>query len=129
MNKVVLDASVLLAYLFEETGREYVETLLESGQGIVSSVNYAEVVGKLVDKQMPLASVQLVMDNLELECLPFSEKQAFLAGELRQVSKPLGLSLGDRACIALGIDQNLTILTADRNWIKMTVDCDIQLLR
>lgn len=129
MSKIVLDASVLLAYLFEEVGYERIETVLESSSGIVSSVNYAEVVGKLVDKQMPRAAIQMAMDNLELECYPLSETQAFLAGELRQVSKKFGLSLGDRVCIALGIDQTLPVMTADQAWVKVAVDCEIQLLR
>ena len=129
MSKIVLDASTILAYLFEESGYQQVEAILESGDGIISSVNYAEVVGKLVDKKMPSDTIQIAMDNLELKCLPLSESQAFLAGQLRQTSKDIGLSLGDRACIALGIDKKLPVLTADTIWKEVAFDCDIQLLR
>ncbi len=121
MSEVVLDASTILAYLFEESGYQRVEAVLASGNGVISSVNYAEVVGKLVDKKMPSGVIQIAMDNLELKC--------FLVGQLRQISKDIGLSLGDRACIALGIDKKLPVLTADTIWKEVSFDCNIQLLR
>lgn len=129
MSKVVLDTSAVLAYLFEEAGAETVAPLLEAGAAVISSANYAETVSKLFDLKMPAEAIQTTMDNLEMECVPLSEAQAFVAGELRVISKPYGLSLGDRACIALGITSQLAVYTADTAWAKVPTECEIILIR
>lgn len=129
MNKVVLDTSALLAYLFEEKGAEHVAAILEQGAGVISSVNYAELVSKLVNNKMPMPEILDTIDGLELEFIVQDEKQAQLAGELWTVSKPFGLSLGDRACLALGLVTGLTVLTADRTWKDVPTDIEIRVIR
>lgn len=129
MNKVVLDTSAVLAYLFEELGAELVLPVLESASGIISSVNYAELVGKLIDRGMPSAIIRETLSGLELELVNHDEPQAFITGELRIASKAYGLSLGDRACLALGIVKQLPVLTADRIWLKVPVDTEVRLIR
>lgn len=116
MSKVVLDTSAILAYLFDETGAEQVEPILEANLGVISSVNYAELASKLVDKGMPLEVVISAIENLELTFVAQDEQQAQVNAELRPLSKAFGLSLGDRACLALGLVQNLPVMTADRVW-------------
>ena len=129
MSKVVLDTSAVLAYLFQEAGADKVAPLLETASGIISSVNYAELVGKLIDHGMPVAIIRETLSGLELETVDYDETQAFLSGELRAASKPFGLSLGDRACLALGVIKQLPVLTADRVWLSLPVQTEVRAIR
>lgn len=129
MSKVILDTSAVLAYLFEEAGAELVSPVLETASGLISSVNYAELVSKLVDQGMPPAIIRETLSGLELELVDHDEAQAFITGELRTVSKAYGLSLGDRACLALGIVKQLPVLTADRVWLNVPVQTEVRVIR
>lgn len=82
----------------------------------MSSVNLSEVVAKLNERGMPLSEIKGVVSDLGLQIKPFDEASAHVAGELRQLTKQAGLSLGDRACLALGIRDSRSVLTADRAW-------------
>ncbi len=112
---VVLDASALLAFLNGETGAETVESRIAEGASM-SSVNLSEVVAKLNERGMPLSEIKGVVSDLGLQIEPFDEASAYVAGELRQLTKQAGLSLGDRACLALGMRDGRSVLTADRAW-------------
>lgn len=129
MSKVILDTSAVLAYLFEEVGAELVSPVLETASGLISSVNYAELVSKLVDQGMPPAIIRETLSGLELELVDHDEAQAFITGELRAVSKAYGLSLGDRACLALGIVKQFPVLTADRVWLNVPVQTEVRVIR
>jgi PIN domain nuclease of toxin-antitoxin system len=129
MNKCVLDTSAVLAYLFEEVGAEQVAPVLEAGAGVISSVNYAELVGKLIDQGMPATLIRETLPGLELELVDHDQAQAFLTGELRAASKAFGLSLGDRACLALAIVRQLPVLTADRAWLNVAVQTTVRVIR
>lgn len=129
MNKVVLDASAVLAFLFEEAGAELVSSVLGAGSGLISCVNYAEVVAKLIDRGMPPLIIRETLSGLELELVDHDESQAFITGELRAISKTYGLSLGDRACLALGIVKLLPVLTADRVWLNVPVQTEVRVIR
>lgn len=130
IERAVLDASALLAYLRDETGSDAVESVLSRGGGVVSTVNYAEVVGKLLESGVPEPSVRIVMDNLELHIAAMDEIQAWETGLLRMESRALGLSLGDRACLALARSKKLPAMTADKQWGKLAlVDLEIMSIR
>lgn len=129
MNKVVLDTSAILAYLFDETGAEQVEPILEANLGVISSVNYAELASKLVDKGMPLEAVISAIENLELTFVAQDQQQAQMNAELRPLSKAFGLSLGDRACLALGLVQNLPVMTADKVWKDVPSKVVVEVIR
>ena len=129
MNKVVLDTSAILAYLFEEAGADQVSPVLETASGLISSVNFAELVSKLIDQGMPPAIIRETLFGLELELVDHDETQAFITGELRTVSMAFGLSLGDRACLALGIAKQLPVLTADRAWLNVPVQTEVRVIR
>jgi PIN domain nuclease of toxin-antitoxin system len=129
MSKVVLDTSAVLAYLFNEVGADKVYPVLEAGSGIISSVNYAELVGKLIDQTMPLDVIREILFDLELEIAEYNEAQAFATGTLLTVSKAYGLSLGDRACLALGMVMKLPILTADRVWLNVPLSTEVRVIR
>lgn len=80
MNKVVLDTSAVLAYLFDEAGADRVSPILETSSGIISSVNYAELVSKLIDQEMPPAIIRETLFSLELKLVDYDEVQAFITG-------------------------------------------------
>ena len=128
-KKVVLDASAVLAFLQDENGSEKVDLVLSEGRAIISAVNYAEVVGKLLEAGLPESSVKIVMENLELQVEPLDDQQAWKAGILRISTREFGLSLGDRACLALDHIKNLSIITADKQWDKLKTDIKIIQLR
>ncbi len=129
MSKYILDASALLALLNSEPGSEIVQTLLPSS--IMSTVNVAEVVSEL-NKRLnidPNKAREMVTTMIS-QIVPFDLNQAVEAGRLRKITQHLGLSLGDRACIALSIFHNYPIYTADKLWANLQLhNTDIKLIR
>ena len=117
---VVLDASALLAYLQGEVGADLVRAVL--GEAVISTVNWAEVVQKVATAADEIESLREDIQSLGLAILPFSVVQAEIAGRLRQSTAAFGLSLGDRACLALAIDTQSTVYTADRIWREIGLD-------
>jgi PIN domain nuclease of toxin-antitoxin system len=128
MSKVtsVLDSSAILAVLNAENGAENVEPLLSSS--IVSSINVAEVLTKLVERNIRLKDALEDFLKLGLEIIEFDIKQAAKVAELRPVIKHLGLSLGDRSCLALAISENITAVTADKIWSNLNL-CKVKVIR
>ncbi len=123
----VLDASALLALLNDEPGAKVVSKYIESGV-LISSVNYAEVAGKLCDYGMPEGEVREVLEDLDLLVEPFSEAQALTSGALRKETRQARLSLGDRACLALARHAKAAAVTADHHWEGLT-DIPLELIR
>ena len=126
MSEAVADSSALLALLQAEQGWQVVENYLPGLT--VSTVNLSEVVAKLAESDMPEDKIGGLLRGLSLRVIPFDEAQAIRAGMLRPVSRPYGLSLGDRVCVALGLILGLPIVTADRSWKSLQVG-DIRLIR
>ena len=114
----VLDASALLALLNGEPGAERVATAVRAGSAM-SAVNYSEVVAKLDEAGMPAAEIRGALEPLELDVVAFDRALAYRAGEMRSATRKLGLSLGDRACLALAQYDGLPALTAERAWSKL----------
>lgn len=127
MGKVVLDASAILALVNDEPGATLVAEALE--EAVVSAVNLSEVVGKLLETGMPRAEAENILGGLGLEVLPFDEAAAWNAGALRTGTKKAGLSLGDRACLALAKELDLPALTADSAWAKTPAGVEVRLVR
>ena len=101
-SKVVLDASALLCLLNDEPGAgRVVEVLTRS---VMGTTNLAEVVSKLRERGLSLEEVREALGGLHLDVRPLSPSQAMIIGDLRPATKPLGLSVGDRACLALALD-------------------------
>ena len=115
----VFDASAALAIAFNEPGAAKAERLLEDGDAVISSVNHAEVVARLLERGLSEAETEAVCASLRLDVLPFSAAQALLSGRLRASTRALGLSLGDRCCLALAQAHGAQIVTADRPWKKL----------
>ncbi len=124
---VVLDASALLALLNAEPGAARVAAVLP--RAVVSSVNLSEVVAKLADVGMPETQIHAALDGLGLGVIPFDEALAYRAGMLRPASRALGLSLGDRAGLALAMELDCPVLTTDQQWQAATVPVVVDVIR
>ncbi len=124
---IVLDSSAVLAVLRSEPGADFV---LEHSHGAaISAVNLAEVVSIIVDRGGTPEAARRNVARLQMVPVPFDEAQAQRAGELRPLTRPLGLSLGDRACLALAEKLAATVLTGDRPWARLDLGIKIQLIR
>jgi ribonuclease VapC len=125
---VVLDASAILAMLNQEPGAQKI-TLELLSQATVSTVNLAEVQARLVrEGGDPEETWALVLDPLP-DVQPFTAEQAKIAGSLVQKTSALGLSLGDRACLALAIVLKAPVYTTDRPWKKLKLGIPIHVIR
>jgi ribonuclease VapC len=127
VNDVVLDASALLAVLRAEPGADRVESRLE-GAGI-GAVNLSEVVAKLDEDGVPEAEIRRAVGRLELNIHAFDAAQAYAAGVLRRTTRALGLSFGDRACLALAQKLDAIALTADQSWARLKIGVAIEVIR
>jgi PIN domain nuclease of toxin-antitoxin system len=128
MNKIVLDASALLALLNQEPGADALTPELLSAAAI-STVNLAEVHGKLVARGLsPDDAWEAALGPIR-EAIPFTADHARLVGDLIAQTHPLGLSLGDRACLALGLVLKAPIYTADKSWKKLKLGAHIHIIR
>lgn len=116
-NKVVLDASALLALLNQESGGETVENYLANS--VMSTVNLSEVISILREIEINQTEAEEIVSGLVSEIIPFNYQQACIAAALRKTTKSHGLSLGDRACFALAKELDLPIVTADKAWEKV----------
>ena len=130
MNRIVLDASALLAILHEEPGAEMFKQefeLLENAT--MSTVNVAEAYGKLVGSGIGAEDAWEAVIAPVPEILEFDREQAKIAGSLVPQTRSLGLSLGDRACLALGIALKAPVYTADRAWRDLRLEVSIHVIR
>ena len=126
-NRVVLDASAILALLYEETGHDVVSAALHNAA--ISAINVAEVLSKLAETGMPVMEMHEAIDDLGLTIVPFDVDLSYTVGLLRPATKAQGLSLGDRACLALARRLGVPALTADQAWKGVSVGVDIQVVR
>ena len=127
--RYILDASAVLAYLAQEPGYEQVREALEA-RAAISAVNLAEVYSKLVARGFHLEPVASRLPALGLLSEPFGEIDARLVAELYPQTQPLGLSLGDRACLSLARRLSLPVLTTDRMWLNLAGQVgDIRVIR
>lgn len=127
MVEYVLDASALLALLNAETGADLVQDFLPDAS--ISTVNLAEVVTRLSAVGMPENDIRNTLTLLGLEVIHFDEEQAYQAGLLYSYGRVYGLSLGDRACLALARTSAATAVTADRAWEELDLGIEIKLIR
>lgn len=110
----VLDASAVLALIFAEEGHQAVEPLLPAA--VISAVNASEVLTKLLRLGASAADADKALDDLQLAVLPFTLDDGWSAARLEPLTRSRGLSLGDRACLALAQRCGVPALTADRSW-------------
>lgn len=133
MSDYVLDASAMLAYLYNEVGAERVTEVLNS-RAYIGAVNWAEVLSKVADKGHSTDELVQVLRSQgfignALVVLSTTEEEAEFIAKLRPKTKQRGLSLGDRACLALGLRLGLPVLTADYAWTELELDLSVQMIR
>ena len=128
MSENVLDSSVFLAIIKGEHLEGDVLGVLDGA--VMSAANLVEVLTKLLDIGISLTDPEVeamfaLLDRIE----PFTEAQARVAADLRHETRHAGLSLGDRACLALALELGASVYTADRPWSSIDVGCKIHLIR
>ena len=126
MADAVLDASALFALLQDEPGSDVVAARLPGAA--ISAVNFSEVIAKLAEAGMQEVEIRRALAPLGLDVHAFTQEDAVAAGLLRPQTKALGLSLGDRACLALG--WSLAAGSNDRPRVaRLKIDVEIILAR
>jgi ribonuclease VapC len=128
VNRIVLDASALLAILNQEPGADALTPSLLTA-AVAGTVNLAEVQGKLVEHGLSSDEAWEATLSPIREAVAFTAQQAKLVGSLIPKTRSLGLSLGDRACLALGITLNAPVYTADKSWKALRVGVRIHVIR
>jgi ribonuclease VapC len=130
VSRIVLDASALLAILQQEPGSAIFSQrfdLLENAA--MSTVNIAEAYGKLIGLGIDAEDAWEAVIAPVPELVEFDKEQAKIVGSLLPQTRSLGLSLGDRACLALGLALKAPIYTADRAWKKLRLGVEIRTIR
>ena len=92
-------------------------------------MNWSEVVQKSLARKVNIDGMREEFKALGLSIEPFDASQAEIASRLWSSSRKQGMSLGDRACLALAKEMSLPVLTADRAWKQLKLDLDIRILR
>jgi ribonuclease VapC len=123
----ILDSSAVIAAYNREPGGDKVRSA--DGQRMMSAVNFSEVEAKLLERGLSREAIAQLESLLPCEIIDFDRTQASLTAKLRPLTKHRGLSLGDRACLALAIQQKATVLTADRVWAEIDVGVKVEVVR
>jgi len=127
VTSAVLDASALLALLNSEPGADIVAAVLHDA--VISAVNYSEVLKKTIERNASPEHVAHIIRDLAVAIIPFDAAQAVATAAHFPEGKPFGLSLADRACLALGLQRRATVLTADAKWKLVKVALKVKLIR
>lgn len=127
MTKVVMDSSAFMAYMNEEPGADTVKALLRGA--LISSVNACEIATKLTATGRTPLEVHYILKAAGVEIVDFDLALAIEAGSMVLLTKSRGLSLGDRACLALAAREGLSALTADRAWKGVEIGAAIEFVR
>jgi ribonuclease VapC len=123
----IMDSSAILAMLLMEPGSDKVAAVLS--HAVLSAVNLAEVIAKLTQRGVPFSEANRMVRVLQLQIVAFDEAQALGSATLCTPTRPFGLSLGDRACLALAQHLQLPVLTADSVWAALHLGIEVKLIR
>jgi len=129
VDRIVLDASALLAMTNGEPGGDKVAALLlDPDQTVwISTLNWGEVFDRLLRSGLSASATERLLGRLGLEVVDFDLTQAQLAAEYRVVAP--ALSLADRACLALAAVRKAAAWTTDKVWTRANVGVDVKILR
>lgn len=119
MSEVVLDASAVLALLRDEPGADIVAGHM--GNAAISAVNLQEVAKEMLREGAVASAVRAILDELALDVRAHDAEAAYISAELYEKTKTFGRGLGDRSCMALGLQLALPVLTTDREWRKIKI--------
>jgi PIN domain nuclease of toxin-antitoxin system len=124
MTGVVLDASALLALLLDEPGAAEVRSVIDGA--VISVVNLAEVVSHYAKLGADRERIEAMLHPLPIGLEPVDAELSYLAGMLRPITLPRGLSLGDRYCLALARREGFPALTADQRWTDIAGAAEVE---
>src|SRR5262245_34930840 len=127
MNRFVFDTSAVLAILLEEPGADVAEAAIRNA--LMTTVNLTEALTRCLDKHLPVEPTEEFLASHGIQFVEFGYDLARSAAALRIPTKPYGLSLGGRACLALAIREKATVVTADRVWAGLDIGCKIEIIR
>ncbi|MFZ0847225.1 MAG: type II toxin-antitoxin system VapC family toxin [Pseudolabrys sp.] len=127
MTGVVLDSSAVLAIINGEPGAERVIELLDGA--LLSAVNHAEIMTKLAERGIGRDVARSTVLNIGVQIIEFGIDLADRTGELRRQTRRLGLSLADRACLALAEREGVPAVTADKKWAMLDIGIKVSLIR
>ncbi len=116
-----------MAALLGEVGGDFVFTRLRGAR--MSAANFAECLSRVVERGGRIGAVEAIVRSYEITLIPFGAEHARIAAELREPTRHLGLSLGDRACLALARDLSIAVLTADHRLSQADVELVIEMIR
>lgn len=125
---VILDSSVLLALIFDEPGADAAARLVANGARL-GAVNLAEVATKLDEIGYSPRDLAETLAPFAAAAVPFDARHALATGRLRRATQAAGLSLGDRACVALAAAEGARAATADRAWTGLDLGVEIEVIR
>ena len=123
MTTIALDASALLALLLGEPGGEKVESALDGA--LIAAVNLAEIVSHYAKLGARRSDIETLLRPLPILVIPIDTELSYDAGMLRPLTAKLGLSLGDRCCLALAKREGVAALTAERRWPKIAAEVGV----
>ncbi len=124
---IVFDTSAVIALLKQEPGADVAARLARGA--LLSAVNLIEVRSKLIDAVTDLEAAMRVFDRYEIVVAPFTPAQAMIAADLWPRVRGRDIALAYRACLALAIDRQATVVTGDRQWVTLDLALDIRLIR
>ena len=128
MSDIVLDASAILAIIFQERGAEKLtDELMDNA--VASTVNLAEVQSKLIKKGLDPDEAWEDALSLVTAAEPYTSEQARIAGDLIVKTEKYGLSLGDRSCLALAISLKAPVYTTEQIWKNLKLGIPIHVIR
>jgi PIN domain nuclease of toxin-antitoxin system len=125
---MVIDASALLAYLLDEPGSDAVVAALGDG-AVMSSLNVAEVLSKLTDAGASVDEAWPAIEALGIEFVALGTPEALAIARIRPATRDSGLSIADRACLALAAERAVPAQTADRTWTRVATGAEVRLIR
>jgi PIN domain nuclease of toxin-antitoxin system len=126
-DNIVVDASAVVALLAGERFDRFDPERVTRAS--ISAVNFSEVLARLAEMGLPDQQADAALARLSLRVVQFDEPQARVAAQLKPSTRRAGLSLGDRACLALGLERSSPVITADRAWASLDLGIDIVLIR
>lgn len=126
MDEYVLDASAVIALIRRERGWEAVEAIKRR---LISTVNLAEVGSFFMNEGYTFAELEIVLAALKARVVPFDRELAMEAARLRPLTKARGLSLGDRACLAVARLRGIPAMTGDRKWRMIDLGVTVTIFR
>jgi len=127
IKKYVFDASALLAILYEENIDKNLEQYLENS--LINLVNASEVLTVLQNRGMLKDIAKQVIESTVTEVISITFQESCLAAEIKVKNKQHGISTGDSFCLASGMQLNYPVITADKIWSKLDLDCEVILIR